>query len=216
MLISGLDPWMFCECGGPGWSSRRSMRRCRVRTHRLFRVFPWIRDARRRRRGHPLFATPIQGAGRVDNPEHYRTLYASDSATGAIAEAFGNHGIWSPQLLQGPPDLPGSVRALAALDAEKIEILDLDDARELVRRRLRPSAVVTRERSVTQNWALEVFREKRWAGVRWWSYYDPRWGSFGVWHSSSLRPVEITPLTPEHPALIEAANILSRPWKDRF
>lgn len=187
-----------------------------MRTPRLFRVFPWIRSARRRGPGHPLFTAPIQGAGRVDNPEHYPTVYASDSPAGAIAEAFGNHAIWSPQLLQGPPDLPGSVRALVALDAKKIEVLDLDDARELVRRELRPSAVVSRERAVTQRWALEAFREKRWGGVRWWSYYDPRWGSFGVWHWSNLHALEIAPLTPEHPALVEAASVLSRPWKDRL
>src|SRR5437867_1510120 len=115
----------------------------------------------------------------------------------------------------GPPGLPGSVRALATLDAEKIDVLDLDDARELVRRKLRPSAVVTRERAVTQRWALTIFREKRWGGVRWWSYYDPRWGSFGVWRWSNLHALEIAPLTPEHPALVEAASVLSRPWKDR-
>jgi len=105
------------------------------------------------------------------------------------------------------------VRALAELDAEEAEVLDLDDARELVRRSLRPSAVVTRERTVTQRWALAAFQEKRWAGVRWWSYYDPRWGSFGLWHSSKLRAMQVTPLTADHPALIEAATVLARPWR---
>jgi hypothetical protein len=180
----------------------------------LYRVFPWVAAAHRGEPGHALFASPVQGAGRVDNPGRYTTLYASDSPVGAIAEAFGNHGVWTTQLLQGRPDVPGSVRALAVLDAGKADVVDLDDAHELVRRRLRPSAVVTRDRSVTQSWALAIFGEKRWAGVRWWSYHDPRWGSFGLWDLVKLRCLEVIRLTPDDPALREAARILARPWKE--
>jgi hypothetical protein len=157
----------------------------------------------------------VQGAGRIDNPEHYRALYASDSAAGAVAEAFGNHATWTPHLLAGRPDLAGSVRALAALDAGETDVLDLDDARQLVRRQLRPSSVVTRERAVTQEWALRAFEEKRWSGVRWWSYYDSRWGAFGLWNFKDVRVLDVIPLTPEHPALLEAAAILARPWSMR-
>ena len=185
-----------------------------MRTARLYRVFPYWKGARAGQRGHPLFSPAIQGAGRVDNPEHYRTLYASDSPAGAVAEAFGNHGIWTDQLLMGPPDFPGSVRALAELESARLEVLDLDDARELARRKLRPSAVVTRDRNVSQGWALAVFRERRWDGVRWWSDHDPRWGSCGVWRAAKMRALEITPLTLDHPALTEAAGVLSRPLRD--
>jgi hypothetical protein len=120
----------------------------------------------------------------------------------------------TPQLLQGRRDFAGSVRAIAELDAEKVDVLDLDDARELVRRRLRPSGVVTRDRTMTQRWALDIFKEKRWAGVRWWSRYDSRWGSFGRWALAEVRALEVTRLTADHPALIEAAAILSRPWSE--
>jgi len=131
----------------------------RMPTPRLYRVFPRVPGVRARAPGHPLFSWPVQGAGRIDNPESYRTLYASDSPAGAIAE----------------------------LDAEKVDVLDLDDPRELVRRRLRPSAVVVRDRTVTQRWALGIFNEKRWAGVRWWSRYDSRWGAFGLWTLAEVR-----------------------------
>jgi hypothetical protein len=183
-----------------------------MRTPRLYRVFPWVAGARRGSAGHPLYTPPVQGAGRVDNPGSYRTLYASDSPVGAVAEAFGNHAVWTAQLLRGRPDIPGSVRAIAELDAQPAEVVDLDDAHELVRRGLRPSAVVTRDREITQRWALSIFEEKRFAGVRWWSYYDPRWGSYGIWESQAIRNLEVTPLTPDHPALHEAARILARPW----
>jgi len=185
-----------------------------MRIPELYRVFPWVPDARAGTPGHALFASPVQGAGRVDNPGRYKTLYASDSAAGAVAEAFGNHGTWTSLLLQGRPDVPGSVRAIATLDGSKSDVVDLDDAHELVRRGLRPSSVVTRDRAVTQGWALRLFDEKRFAGVRWWSYHDPRWGSFGLWTLATVRCLDVIRLTREHPALQEAATILARPWKD--
>jgi hypothetical protein len=93
--------------------------------------------------------------------------------------------------------------------------IDLDDANRLVERELRPSAVVARDRSLTQRWALRIFEEKRWAGIRWWSHYDSRWGSFGLWDIAKLKLVEVVPLEPGHPALVEAAAALSRPWRGR-
>ena len=62
--------------------------------------------------------------------------------------------------------------------------------------------------------ALAIFGEKRWAGVRWWSYHDPRWGSFGLWNPAKLRCSEVFRLTPDEPALREAAQVLARLWKE--
>lgn len=175
-------------------------------------MLPHLAGAAAGERGHPLYVSPIQGAGRADNPAHYRVFYASDSAAGAVAEAFGTHGLWSDHLLRGRPDLPGSVTAVAVYDATGTQALDLDDARNLVQRRLRPSEVVTRDRAVTQRWALEIFRAGRWGGVRWWSYYDSRWGSYALWDVSGLRPVEVRALTREDPAVVQAGAVLVRPW----
>lgn len=154
---------------------------------------------------------PVQGAGRLDNPEHYRLLYLSDRPAGAVAEAFGNHARWTDGLLAGPPSLPGSRRVLATYASPRLRLLDLDDAAALVARSLRPSQVVTRDRRVTQRWALAVFREQRWSGVRWWSYYDPGWGSIGLWQPRALRVERVEPLTWDHPALEAANAILLRP-----
>ncbi len=153
----------------------------------------------------------IQGAGRLDNPELYRVLYASDRAAGAVGEAFGNHAIWTRQLFAGPPSLRGSRRALATLDAGGARILDLDDASRLVERGLRPSAVVVRDRAITQRWALAAFREKKWAGIRWWSAWDSRWGAHGLWDLTGVRIVDVVPLSATHPAVAEAAATLARP-----
>jgi hypothetical protein len=180
-----------------------------VRT--LYRVFPWLPDARAGEPGHPRFV-PGAGAGRVDNPEHYRTLYLSDGPGGACAEAFDFVATWAQDMLRGAPAIPGSFRALATfvLD-DNVEVCDLDDAPRLVELGMRPSEVVTRDRAVTQAWALRVFRQQRWGGVRWWSYHDPRWGSHGIWAVHRLHLDHVEGLTLDHPAVNEAAEVLNRP-----
>jgi len=179
----------------------------------LYRVFPWLRGARAGHPGHPLYV-PVQGAGRLDNPEHYSVVYASDAPAGAVAEAFGWLSAWDESMLRGLPVLPASVQALATLEVpDDAAVCDLDDASRLVEVGLRPSQVVTRDRDVTQAWALDLYKAGRWAGVRWWSYYDPRWGSHGVWVGAGLRVVDITPLTLHHESLVAAAEVLNRPLR---
>ncbi len=179
----------------------------------MYRVFPWAETAPRASPGHPLFVPAPQGAGRLDNPDHYRVLYLSDSPAGAVAEAFGEFGTWSSALFRGLPGLAGSRRALATYELEGAAVVDLDDAQNLLDRKLRPSQVVTRNRAVTRRWALHVFLEKRWAGVRWWSYYEPDWGSFGLWEVSRLTAADVVRLAPTHDAVQEAGRVLRRPWR---
>ena len=176
----------------------------------LYRVFPWLREARGGQPGHPAFV-PGGGAGRIDNPEHYLALYLSDGPGGACAEAFFFKSIWDTKMLRGSPRLPGSVQAIATFDLDPaIAIRDLDDASRLVTLALRPSQVVTRNRQVTQSWALAIFQQQNFGGIRWWSYHDPRWGSHGVWATSGLELRGVEPLTLDHAGLIEAATVLNR------
>lgn len=179
---------------------------------KLFRVCPWDPRAERGEPGHPLHVPKIQGAGRVDNPALYAVLYASDAPSGAIAERYGNLGVWSEAMLSSPPALPRARPSLVEYDALRaLRALDLDDPGALASRSLRPSAIVTRDRSTSQAWAARIFEEGRWSGVRWWSFYDSRWGSFGLWSRVGLRVVRVEPLVRRHPALEEAAHILDRP-----
>ncbi len=177
----------------------------------FYRVLPYLADARPHTPGHPLFIPP-GGAGRVDNPGRYDTLYVGDTAAGAVAEAFGWAGRWDGGLLRGLPTLPGSVRAVVSYEApDTVAVCDLDDAERLVEFGLRPSRVVSRDRVLTQASAARIYQMRAFAGVRWWSYYDPRWGSFGLWDAEPLRVVEVSALTLDHAALVEAAGVLLRP-----
>jgi hypothetical protein len=180
---------------------------------RLYRVFPWLEDADEGKPGNPLYVAAPQGRGRVDNPDRYLTLYASDEAPGAIAEAFGNNSTWTPDLLDGPPSLPGSRRALAVFDSDATRIVDLDDAQALLDRKLRPSRVVTRDRDTTQRWALRIFNERRWSGVRWWSYYNADWGSFGIWGRDFLETTDVIPLDSIVDLVRQTAADLNRVWE---
>lgn len=183
----------------------------------LYRVFAWLRTAAEGEPGHALYVPELQGAGRADNVGRYRALYVSSAAAGAIAEAFGNLKVWTPRMLLRP-DLPGSVRSLGAyVVSDDPAIFDLDDAQALATLGLRPSQVVTRDREVTQRWALAIYEQRRWIGVRWWSYYDPRWYSYAFWELAALTPQlnAIQPLTIDHPALVEACEVLRRPRRSR-
>jgi hypothetical protein len=140
-------------------------------------------------------------------------MYLSDAPAGAVAEAFGTLAHWTSTMFVRP-DLPGSVRALATYEIqEKAAVFDLDDAEALRTLRLRPSQVVTRDRTVTQSWALEIHEQGIWAGLRWWSYYDPRWYSYAIWEIDILtvRRGGVRPLHLEDPAVVDAAEVLGRP-----
>lgn len=183
----------------------------------LYRVFPWLAGAAEGEPGHPLHVPEPRGAGRADNADRYRVLYLSSAPAGAVSEAFGSLALWTPGMFLRP-DLPGSRRSLATYEiADERPVFDLDDPSALTSLALRPSQVVTRDRQVTQRWALTVYAQGRWSGVRWWSYYDPQWYSYAVWDIAALavRSGTIRALAIDDPAVIEASVILRRPRHSR-
>ncbi|MGI8874734.1 MAG: RES domain-containing protein [Egibacteraceae bacterium] len=180
---------------------------------RLYRVYAGIASASPGRAGHPLTVPPVQGAGRIDNPGRYGVLYVADTQPAAVGERFGDLRVWSTSMLAGRPYLPGSRMMLAVLRLDGA-VCDLDDPDELSRRGSRPSRVVTRDRETTQRWAREIHDEAAYAGVRWWWFWNPDWGSAGVWHTARLTVVGSEPLTLAHPAVTGAAMALDRPLRD--
>ncbi|MGA8027688.1 MAG: RES family NAD+ phosphorylase [Bryobacteraceae bacterium] len=176
----------------------------------LYRVFPFLPKAARRSPGGSLYIPP-QGGGRLDNPEIYSVLYLSNSAAGAIAEAFGRFPEWTPAILEGAPGVPGSVRAIARYAlAENTAVCDLDDPDQLAKLKLRPSDVVTRDYTRSRAWARRIYNRRKWAGVQWWSYYDSRWTSAGLWDISALTVEGVELLRLADVAMIEASRIIAR------
>jgi hypothetical protein len=176
----------------------------------LYRVFPYLAAAGKHDLGGALYVPP-QGSGRIDNAGTYSVLYLSDAAAGAIAEAFGRFPEWTPAILEGSPSLPGSVRSIARYRlAEDTPICNLDNPKQLAALGLRPSDVVGRDYTRSRAWARRIYEQGKWSGVRWWSYYDPAWSSFGLWDIKHLNLDEVTPLRLDHPALAEASRTIVR------
>jgi hypothetical protein len=147
----------------------------------------------------------------LDNPDLYSVLYLGNSPSGAMAEAFGRFPEWTPAMLRGSPSLPGSTRVLARYDLDAREPLcDLDDPRQLLRLRLRPSNVVSRDYVRTRAWARRIYETRAWAGISWWSYYDLQWTSVGLWKTDRLTLMEVQELQLDHPAVSDAASIIAR------
>src|SRR4051812_4702506 len=117
----------------------------------LYRVAPIAGDARVGEPGHPLYVHPDQGAGRWDNPDIYKVLYAAGTPSGAIGESFAHLSRWTPAMLPFPA-IRGAERRLAtySLDEETHPVLDFDDAKCLSGRSLRPTEIVIRNRPFTQ------------------------------------------------------------------
>jgi RES domain len=182
----------------------------------LYRVFLYVRGAPRGAQGHPDYLHPQQGKGRIDNPTEYRAWYLSGEASGAIGETFADLKLWTATMFDSPA-IPGARRALGiySLD-DATPILNLDDARSLLDRSLRPTQIVERNLPVTQGWALSIFREetaggdRRWDGVRWWSARRPQWRIYGIW-SDAPHCVNVEDLDLAHHAVVDAATALAKP-----
>jgi hypothetical protein len=104
--------------------------------------------------------------------------------------------------------------ALAAIELpDGADLVDLDDPAVLRRRRLRPSLVATRDRSVTQPQALGAYRETDAAGLRWWSIHESLWANFTLFDRavSTLTVEDVRLLTLEDAAVVEAAEFLGLP-----
>jgi hypothetical protein len=186
----------------------------------LYRIVPHHPSAKRGAPGHPEYLHRPQGAGRWDNPAEFDVWYFSTSASGAVAEMFGNLGDWVDEMFD-VPFLPAGRRALATFSVpDDLNILDLDDAATLLEVGLRPTQVVTRNSGFTQPFALRASRtllssgKRRWRGIRWWSFHRPHWTNVALWSSpgdpapATLRRID--PLDISSPAVLDAAASLAR------
>ena len=145
---------------------------------KLFRIF--ARDARAapaERGGALWFARAPLGLGRHANPALYGCLEASEELLAAVVEhlaRFRGRSLGEDKLSLG--GLPVCIATLGLPDGAPL--IDLDDPTVLEREGLRPSGVVTRDRSRTQAAAAGLFaRHPKALGVRWCSVFEPVWAN---------------------------------------
>lgn len=179
----------------------------------LWRLLPFQRRASPHEPGGTLwFPRELQGAGRHDNPERYACLYVSENPVSALAEAlapFRGAGALSSAMFSHA----GRRLALAQIEllGEGRGLLDLDDPRVLARVGLRPSQVATSTRGVTQAYAARLFEEYPEAiGLRWWSALEASLLNLTLYDRAApnLALVDVQMFTLEHPAVLEAAEML--------
>lgn len=186
----------------------------------VYRVFAHLSSARPGEPGHATYVYPQQTKGRWDNYTDYRLIYVAASPEGAIGESFGRFPEWSDAMFN-TPYLPGARSALATftLDDRK-PLLDFDDAQNLLDRNLKPTQVVIQSTTFTQPLALTAFREanldgdRRWAGIRWWSFWKPDWPVVAAWMGPAdpypMRLDDLQPLDINSPVIRDAARTLVR------
>ena len=176
----------------------------------LFRVFPFLTGAGPTEEGGPLFvARPYQGSSRHDNPDRYGAFYAARMAVSAVAERvrpFQGQELTDQDFVRAD----GLRYALGTIDDSGLgTVVDLDDPRELARRRWRPSRVATGDRRRTQPLALAVFEEGA-DGLAWWSTLEASWTNVTLFAEravSKLRPAgNPEPLTVTSPVVRAVAD----------
>jgi hypothetical protein len=179
----------------------------------LYRCFAWNERARPMEADSPLwFPRVFQGDGRHDNPDVYGCLYLTDrEASGVIEQLarFRGQRLIEPMLVRR-----GLPLALAAIElSDETELIDLDDPVVLRRRRLRPSVVATRDRTITQPQALAAYRETDAAGLRWWSIFESLWANCTLFDRAvrRLKLKYVRGLAVDDPAVVEAADYLGLP-----
>jgi hypothetical protein len=177
----------------------------------LHRCFAWNQRARPHAPDGPLWFPRIyQGEGRHDNPGLYGCLYLADREVSAIVEQLARFrgGPLRTELLvrRGLP------LALAAIELpDSARLIDLDDPAVLASHELRPSAVATRRREVTQPQALALYRRRpSAAGLRWWSVFEALWANVTVFDRAAnrLRTAAVRRVEPDEPVVLEAADLL--------
>ena len=177
----------------------------------LYRLVPYVTTAKKNEQGHPLYFPSNRGVARVDNNLHYQVAYVAKSGDCAVAETFGFLNNWDSQMLRPIKNLPGSTWSIISYTTIGVgPIFDMDAASNLVKFKLRPSCVVTRDRATSQAWALKVFSLGSSAGVSWWSFYSPDWVCVGLWDFSKLKVSKIEAVTLDHPAVNAASRIINR------
>jgi hypothetical protein len=179
----------------------------------LYRCFAWNERARPDQPDSPLwFPRVFQGDGRHDNPDVYGCLYLTDREASGVIEQLAR--FRSQRLIPQLLERRGLPLALAAIEfPDGAELVDLDDPVVLRRRRLRPSVIATRDRSITQPQALAVYRETDAAGMRWWSIFESLWANYTLFDRAGrrLRLHEVRRLVVDDPAVAEAADYLGLP-----
>lgn len=113
----------------------------------------------------------LQGSGRHDNTDLYTAVYCSASEIGCVSEAIQNFfPLTDANLFRAGKRL----HLTRFIVEDTSRIVDVDDPRVLLKRKLRPSTVATRNRRATQPIARAIYESGQ-DGMLWWSTIESSW-----------------------------------------
>ena len=157
----------------------------------LYRLFPWDPAVDVSSLGGALFNPRAQqGSGRHDNPHLYGALYTARVEVSAVAEwlaGFRGQRLTAADFVR----TDGRRWALVGLDDAALRgMVELDDPLELAARKVRPSRVATRTRSMTQDVAGTLFAEGI-PGFGWWSTLEASWPNVTLFAERALDALNV-------------------------
>lgn len=179
----------------------------------FYRVFPWDPNAKEGEIGG-AFYTPRQkqGAGRHDLPHLDGVLYCSLTAQSALAEfiqVYRGRKIGKVHLRRPDKLVTGMVHFELRNAGQ---LLDLDDPHVLVRFKLRPSQIMTHDRSVTRSMAETLYASGT-KGLLWPSALEASWINATLFaercRASLTLMSNVAPVTLDMPEIIAAAAFLN-------
>jgi RES domain len=138
-------------------------------------------------------------------------LYTTTVPESAIAEML--RGVTGRTVTNAHFRRPDGRRySLASIEDSALgPLVDLDDPKELLRLRLRPSQVATMQRSWTQQIALRIFEDDA-AGLLWWSAIEASWANVTLFAERSVDRLVVAGepevLSVDHPTVLAAAALL--------
>lgn len=183
---------------------------------RLWRAFPWAPEADDGQSFSASHVRPAQGQGRFDLPgAPGGVLYLAETPEHAVAELIQHYR--GRNLDANDLRVAGHSMALVRVSLPnpvRSGVVDLCDPEVLVRIRVRPDQLASRERRVTQRIAADIHATGH-TGLRWWSALAGDWHTVVVFRDRiHLSPSEYgtpEPLTLEHAAARNAAAALGIP-----
>jgi hypothetical protein len=111
----------------------------------------------------------------------------------------------------GKPESTGQCPRHCSLPSpDDAPICNLDDPVVLHTLGLRPSDIVSRDYTRGRARAQRIYEQRGWFGVRWWSYYNSQWASFGLWNFGQLKLEEVNLLRLDDPAFLDASRTIAR------
>lgn len=179
---------------------------------KLYRVFPYDKSQRVfKNKGGPLFVpVDYQGGSRHDIAG-VGLLYCTLEPVAAVSErlqSFKQSTLGNDDFNRGSKE----VLAMTSYELAGANIIDLRDARQVIKIKTTISDMATRNRDVTQKLAKDIY-EKGLDGILWCSTIEAKWTNASLFLSRIRGKIKVAGgievLDVNHTVVVEAAEILN-------